>query len=64
MRTLKLTHEEIELIEKALSDKYLNTLKFIETSPMLTKDMASELYTTASKGDQLREEIANSEKDV
>jgi len=65
MRDLRLTHEEIELIENAFRNQHNDTLKFIQDNRYrLTDGAIEQLLDRTNKGDTLRSQIANSEKDI
>jgi hypothetical protein len=65
MRTLKLTHEEIETIETALSESYLSRLNIIKDNrPILTQEAISSTLMDGNKFVNLGIEISESQKDI
>ena len=65
MRTLKLTHEEIDLIEKALAFVYNTRLKGLEKNfVLLDKDAVDIILKTANKYDNVLSDIREGKKDV
>jgi len=65
MRTLKLTHEEIRLIETALLyvyDRKLDNIKLF--SQIMSKDEYKHVLENANDYSDLQDQISNSEKDV
>jgi len=64
-RILKLTHEEIDLIDQALKAMYLNRLALVEAHrDLLGKDVVQQILKDANKFDYLKFNISNSTKDV
>jgi len=65
MRTLKLSHQEIELIENALLYVYDKKLDLVTNSGrILGKEQSESIMSIANKYFDLQEQISNSEKDV
>jgi hypothetical protein len=65
MRTLKLTHEEIDMIDKLLNKEYNDQLKFIkDRHHMITPVLREHLLDNANRYADLQSQIANSDKDV
>jgi hypothetical protein len=65
MRTLKLSHQEIELIENALLYVYDKKLDMVSNSKrILDKEQRDSIMSVANKYFDLQEQISNSEKDV
>jgi len=65
MRTLKLSHSDIEMIEKALNAMYFNHLSIIERERSLLPQGATDIILSqANKYDDLRIEISGGTKDV
>jgi len=65
MRTLKLTHEEIEIINSALvlaGDTITKTI--VNGKPFLKTDTITDMMQTNYDIENLRTSIENSEKDV
>lgn len=64
MRTLQLTHSQIELIIEALSEAYLNRLDTIETNrKYLTSNAVSDILDKANTIDSLSVSIKQGELD-
>lgn len=65
MRNLSLSHEEIELIEKALNFTYNRTLDAVNaTNGIISIEARKELTDSANKYAELANSIANGNKDV
>ena len=65
MRTLKLTHEELEIINNALvlaGDTI--TKSIVNGKPFLDNDTVTDMMQTNYNIERLRSDIENSEKDV
>jgi hypothetical protein len=65
MRTLKLTHQEIEILEKALVFAYNQQLETVRNMSVIFDDDArQQVINSANMFDDLRSKINNSEADV
>ncbi len=65
MRTLKLTHQEIEILEKALAFAYNQQLETVRNMSVIFDDDArQQVINSANKYDTLRSKINSSEADV
>jgi len=65
MRTIQLSHEEIELIQTAIQNTYFEFLKIIEKDrKILTPEIISAILERAHEFDNLRLDIAAGQKDV
>lgn len=64
-RTLELTHEEIQTIERALQHLYETRLDIVSANRnVLDKDAIDSILKTANEYGDLRNDIENSTKDV
>lgn len=64
-RELRLTHEEIELIQKALDSIYLKHLETVRNDRcFLSEEATKEILKSANDYERLSSEIINDKKDV
>lgn len=64
MRTIKLTHEEIEMIKQSLQYVYDNSLKIIkENNKLLSEQARKEIITQANKVFDIQD-VFDGERDV
>ena len=65
MRTLKLTHEEIQLIEVALQHFFVTRMDIVEKNVnFLESKINNQILDVAKEAESLRRGIVNSEKDL
>lgn len=65
MRTLKLTHEQIELITNSLTQSYNSQIRIVsENSKILSESVRQEIINSANQFDVLLSEINNGNLDI